>query len=421
MLEVGLEQEPAFEHLLYAISGELKKFEKDSKAVGMASRLGLEFLRIQSRGSPRHLLGVVDLGSRVVVEYFNHSTTPVASFEFALELFREAMELSKIQSWLLECRKVVILGRILHYRFKEVSEEDPSLDFTIQQFADIWKLLPVGRPFRASSTEVVVTMALLSMSRHLPTARWKDSLKLLTWVLEQYIYGFTDTLPDVENISVASQDLIDGGLNVIPFTPISEAMCLMHIADIVRLTVSDCHNRPGILAVSLDMYCRNLRHPSHHYTPSRTEEDLSWSLACSKERNGLVQAILSAVQWSLSGIRPIFEPPSIMIFQYQATRPTKGVASFSHSCFLHYYITWVSQLSMANDSDTSSEESSSPSDVVDSSQPPSWPTNLSSTPGGDQAIAKVTHLRSTLMPGIENVLQNEGHDFFSLPLQISGA
>jgi len=97
MLEVGLEQEPAFEHFFYAISGELKKFEKDSKAVGMASRLGVEFLRIQSRVSPRHLLGVVDLGSRVVVEYFNHSTTPVASFEFALELFREAMELSKIQ------------------------------------------------------------------------------------------------------------------------------------------------------------------------------------------------------------------------------------------------------------------------------------------------------------------------------------
>ena len=275
----------------------------------------------------------------------------------------------------------------------------------------------VGRPFRASSTEVVVTMALLSMLRHLPTTRWKDSLKLLAWVLEQYIYRFTDTLPDVENISVASQDLIDGGLNVIPFTPISEAMCLMHIADVVRLTISDCHNRPGILAVSLDMYCRNLRHPLHHYTPSRTEEDLSWSLACSEERNGLVQAILSAVQWSLSGIRPIFEPPSIMIFQYRVTRPTKGVASFSHSCFLHYYITWVSQLSMANDSDTSSEESSSPSDVVNSSHLPSWPTNLSSTPEGDQAIAKVTHLRSTLMPGIEKVLQNEGHDFFSLPLQ----
>ena len=415
MLEVGLEKEPAFEHLLCAVLGELKNFEKDSEAVGMASRLGMEFLRFQSRGSPRHLLGVVELGFRVVVEYFNRATKPVAPFEFTLELFREAMELSKTQFWLLECRKVVVLGRILHYRFKELSEEDPSLDFTFQQFADIWKLLPVGRPFRASSIEVVVTMALLTMSRRLPTARWKDSLKLLAWVLEQYLYGFTDTLPDVENIHVASQDLIDDGFNAISLTPISEAMCLMHIADVVRLTASDCHNRPGILAVSLDMYLRNLRQPSQHYSSSRTEEDLSWSLTCSEERNGFVQAILSAVQWTLFGSRPIFEPPSIMIFQYRATKPTKGMASFSHACFLHYYITWVSWLSMANDSDTLPEDASSSSD--ESSQPPSWPTNLSTVPENDQAIANVLHLRSTLMPGIEIVLQNEGHDFFSLPLQ----
>jgi len=87
----------------------------------------------------------------VVVEYFNHSTTvtPVASFEFALELFREAMELSKIQcQWNVESSWSDIT--------LPVSEEDLSLDFTIQQFADIWKLLCVGRPFRASSTKVVV-------------------------------------------------------------------------------------------------------------------------------------------------------------------------------------------------------------------------------------------------------------------------
>lgn len=414
LLETHLEDEVAFESLLYNIAGELKGYEKDDAAIALAFSLLIEYLRKQSRGSPRHLLAVIELGTTSVIEYM-YRFKQTSLFEFALELFREATALANTPSWMSDFRKVLFLGRILLYRFKEFSEDDLALTITIQHVISILDLLPVCRPFRASVTEMVVTTGLIFMSRHLPTARWHDSLKLLALVLQNRLQGSVwDRKPDVvKKPDVASRDLLEGGLLVCSSPLASEAMCLVHIADFIRSTTFDCSRRPGSLLISLQMYRRNLSHPSSHYAASQTGEEIALLSAWSEEQRRFQGSVLSIAQCLASGLQPASEQSSIMIFQYQPTKPVKRLSSFSHVCMLHYYVTWLSELDSMSDTDSISFSEDSDSTSSSASMLP-WPEYFLFKPDNHTAVS---HLPSTIMRGVERVLQNEEHEYFTLPLE----
>ena len=420
MLRVRLEPGSPFDDLAYQIAGHLRESEKDKEAVGSALRLIQEFLRVQERGTPKHFLGVIELGCSCIIEYFGHPVHPPL-FAFALELFREAMSLSGVDSWPVQGRRVLFLGRILHNRLKYFAESNTCLDTTIKLFNSLWDLIPAGRPFRASVLEMLILSSLLFLSREVPTNRWVESLKLLGLIVELRIYGAIegDGLDgfDIKNISAVSEDVLENGLNPAPFNFASEPICLAHISDIMRSLALDCSSHPGFLTLSLNVYCRSLRSASDLPKLPGTEKRDVLRNACTVERDLLRSLVLECTRNKTSLSSLIIEPTPLTIFRYSATTMTghSVATSLSHMCVLVYYPTWTStrQLVLPPDSSSNSVTSDPSGDPN-----PSWPDNLLDIPGSTVLPPSSDKaLPSTIIPGIENVLQDEFNDIFKLPLE----
>lgn len=421
MLTVELDQEPAYEHWHSRIANALRRYEKDLTDIGNAGQLLKEFLRVQIRGSPRHFFAVMELASVFMLEFL-HREGRLPLIAASLELFREGVGLRGSGSWMLEARRVVVLGRILHNRHAMYfGESDETLEVTSRLIMNIWDLLPTIRPFRASVIEVIIITTLLHLSNEVETSKWHEVLRLLEMGLDLYLY---DEMPrgdddlDSDSLVATSQVLFDGGFDHAGFTLTSEAMCLIHISDIMRSIVLDTTRQPGCLALSVDMYERNLRaqidwkhevHGRHIYALSG-----SWT----KEQEGLCQAILVCTQ--RPGFSSTFERSPLSIFGYRAcTSATENPSvPLNHVCLLQYHLTWISHLSEPP-SPSSSPPLSTPSSLtrdVSQSYMDAWPDDFMS-PNLMSRQDTSRKLPSTIIPGFEKIVIDEDHQLFKMPLE----
>ncbi|KAF8960262.1 CHAT domain-containing protein [Flammula alnicola] len=408
LLAVNLEKEPGYVHLIYQIAAKLVRHEENIEAVGISSKLFKEFLRVQERGSSKHFLGVMDLASSFTIEFLKRPVQ-LPLLTAALELFREGVELRGSGPWVFEARKIVVLGRLLRYRLRYFEESDEVLDRTINDFTAIWDLLPHGRPFSASTLEIIVISALLYLAQDWDAEKWSDALRLLRAALELYITG---TVPQktslgIKNVVVAAQDLLDGGLRVASFSFACEALCVVHTSDVLRSMAFDSCQYPGFLRLSMEMYRRDLQ----IFAKRKRALSSCWDA----EKGGLEKAILAFTNDDPLNSFPSFDPARLSIFRYHAAvmKASNTPRPLNHACNLRYYPTRVSYLpAVQNDSPPSSPAES----LSDFSLPP-WPDDFMFLPYETTQAENIQSMPSTLIPGIEKIIHDENHEVFKMPLE----
>ena len=403
MLNVELECEPGYTQLLHRLVGYLRHYE-----TGVSSALIEQFLRAQKRGTSMHFAGIVELAMNSFIGFLSQPRG-ISFLALSLELFREAVESRGEESWFAEARKVVILGRILHNRLRYFADSEELLTQTI----DLWDSLPIGRPFFISVLEMMAVTALLHLSRSLEFEEWIDALKLLMDGLHLYINGLDDTKSESLNLAknITSTRLLGffsgGGVDEVRS---SETLFLFHVSDMWRSIGLDiCRNR-GYLELSAEMYRRSL----HLQLEDNLQNEDNLRSCYRKNKKGLMQAITFLAQPnSISTDAPRFGEVPIMIFKYQATRTTKKdePSCYSDNCDLRYHPTKVSY-----------HEKSAPSRLAfeysGMLQIPAWPIDLMASPPSSQSYLKTHSVkRSVVFPGIEKVLDDEGHEFFEMPLE----
>ena len=420
MFEVDLEREPGYTQLLHQVVGNLRDHETADEAIGISSTLITQFLRGQKRGSAMHFTGTMELATNYLMEFLSQSRR-TALLALSIELFREAVESRGDDPWFQEGRKVVILGRILHYRLKYFAESEELLTRTINHFTTLWDTLPIGRPFSVSVLEMIVTTALLYLSRSLEFEEWIDALKLLHTGLDLYINGLDDmesgSLDTGRNVGSTLELVLDSGINVGSFSLASKTMCLLHVSDMLRAISLDICRNPGYLGLSAEMYRRSLR--LQLGDTLRNEDNLRscWY----KEKEGLIQALTSLAQPnSASTSSQIFGEVPLSIFRYQATRPTKQNAptSYSHNCVLRYHPTKVLYLPQVFQESVPSSPVSNSSSISGMPQIPAWPNDLMAPPPSSQShLESHSIMHSTIIPGFEKVIHDQGHEIFKMPLE----
>ena len=416
MLKVKLDQEPAYEHWISRIANELRHYEKDATDIGHTGQLVKEFLRVQTLGSPRHFFAVMELASISMINFF-HGEGGLPLVAAALELFREGVGLRGSGPWMFEAGKLVVLGRILHNRHAMYfGQSDEALEETSRLIMNIWDLLPSGRPFRASVIQMIVITILLYLSKEVETSKWHEVLRLLEMGLDLYLYGEMPRGDDFDSDSLvaASQVLYDSGFA--GFSLPSEAMCLVHISDIMRSIVLDTTRQPGCLALSVDMYERNLRAHFDWKHEVHKQYNRAMSRYWTKEKEGLYQAILVCTQ--RPGYPSTFERFPLSIFRYRACTFAAEVPaeSMSHSCILQYYLTWTSHLPEPSSPSPSLSVPSSPSPDISEPYMDAWPGDFMSPALMSRQDAS-RNLPSTIIPGFEKIAVDEGHELFKMPLE----
>jgi len=420
MFEVDLEREPGYTQLLHQVVGNLRDHETDDEAIGISSRLITQFLRGHKRGTSMHFTGTMELATNYLMEFLRQSRR-TALLALSIELFREAVESRGDDPWFQEGRKVVILGRILHYRLKYFAESEELLIRTIHHFTTLWDTLPIGRPFSVSVPEMITTTSLLYLSRSLEFEEWIDALKLLHAGLDFYINGSDDTEsgnPDTgRNVKSTLELVLDSGINVGSFGLASKTMCLLHVSDMLRAIALDICRNPCYLRLSAEMYRRSLRLQLGETL--RNEDNLRscWH----KEKEGLIQALTALAQPNSVGTSSQgFGEVPLSIFRYQATRPTKQNAptSYSHNCVLRYHPTKVLYLPQVFQESVPSSPVSNSSSIPGMPQIPPWPNDLIAPPPSSQShLESHSIMHSTIFPGIEKVIHDQGHEIFKMPLE----
>ena len=420
MLKVDCHREPGYTPSLYRLAGDLRDYETDLWAVGTSSRLIQEFLRLQERGTSMHLIGTMELAANYLIKFLIQSKG-IALLTISLELFREAMESRANGPWIVEARKVVVLGRVLHTRLKYFAESETSLSQTVDHFTTLWDVLPVGRPFSVSSLEMIATSSLLYLARNLEFEEWIDGLKLLGAGLDLYINGTEvealEGLDTVKNKLSVLELALDGGINVGSFSLASKALCLFHLSDMFRSLALDICRNPGYLGLSAEMYRRSLRYQCED--THRNEENLRscWD----RDKEGLIEALTFLAQPHSIGVSPPrFGENPLSIFRYRAARSTSqsGVGSSSHNCVLRYYPTKVSYLPQVFQESPPSSPVSEGSSTPEMPHLPPWPNDLMAPPPSSENNSEArSMIYTTMFPGIETVLDNEQHEYFKMPLE----
>ena len=413
MLMLRLDQEPAYEYWLSRIANKLRTYEKDITDLDNAGQLLKEFLRVQTRGSPRHFFAIMELAFTFMLESL-HKEGRLTLVVASLELFREGFGLRGSRSWMFEARQVVVLGRILHNRHAMYfGESDEALEETSRLVIDIWDLLPSGRPFHVSVIETIIITSLLCLSKEIETSEWHEVLRLLEMGLNLYLYDEMPGGDDLESDSLitASHILLDTVLSLANFSLTSEAMCLIHISDIMRSTVFDATRHPGCLALSVDMYKRNLRAQI-----DRKDEVQGRTRVLSEywknEQEGLYQAILICTE-KPANYSSTFKRSPLSIFGYRACTAYIS-APLTHTCLLQYYPTWISQF--PEPSSPSPSTPSSPVRGLSGSYMDTWPDDFMSPNLLSRQDAS-RKLPSTIIPGFEKIVVDEGHELFKMPLE----
>jgi len=413
MLKVNCDHEPGYIPSLYRLAGDLKDYEVDDWAVRTSSRLIQEFLRLQQRGTSMHFIGTMELATNYLIEFLSQSKG-IALLAISLELFREAVEARSDGPWVVEAKKVIVLGRILHTRLKYFAESEASLSQTIDHFTTLWDALPVGRPFSVSVLEMIATTTLLNLARTLEFEEWINALKLLGAGLDLYINGTEveglEGLETVKHNSFLLELVLHGGINSEPFHFVSKALCLLHLSDILRSIALDMCRNPGYLALSAEMYRRSL-HLQFEDT-CRNEDNLQscWD----REKEGLIEALTSLTQPRTIGAPPPkFGELPLSIFRYRATRPTSENKSWlsSHVCFLRYHPTRVSYLPQETPPLSPVSECSSTPDVP---HIPPWPNDFMALP---PLFEHNSETNSTLPSTFATAIHDERQEFFKMPLE----
>ncbi|KAF8905820.1 CHAT domain-containing protein [Gymnopilus junonius] len=415
---VTLDKEPGHSHFFYQLAADLRDSEADSEAVSLSERLIKEFLRVQRRGTSLHFLGMVELASTLTLGFL-HRDGRLASFAVALELFREAVKARFAEPWPIVAKRVIVFGRILHNRYRYFAESDENLEKTMEILDVLWDIIPVGRPFRASVLEIIVISALLYLSRGIDTDSWLKTLKHLTLAVELHLQGSLEEGIGLDNEDTAdiAEILLQRGLDPAGgFTLASQAICLVHIADMIRATAWDACSKPGFFKLSASLYKRSiglLPETDEAYERERPAVASAWAI----EKAGLRHAILTLGRGDHSNftLEPSLE--STAIFSYRAVTNTLSAyrpKSYSHSCLLHYYVTWVSYLpKQESETDAISDNSI----TVYSASP--WPDDFMSLPGSTEVSSQDRPiLPSVILPGIEKVITDEAHEIFKMPLEL---
>ena len=422
MLEVDLECEPGYTQLLHRLVGYLRDYETNEAAVGISSKLIEQFLGAQKRGTSMHFTGTVELATNYLMEFISQPKR-ISLLALSMELFREAVESRGDEPWFAEARKVVTLGHILHNRLRYFADSEELLTQTIDLFSTLWDTLPIGHPFSVSTLEMIAVTALLYLSRELKFEEWIDALKLLKAGLDLYINGLDDTesgsLNTARNITSTLELVLDGGVNVGSSDLASKTLCLFHVSDMWRSIGFDICRNPGYLGLSAEMYRRSLQLQPGDNLQNEDNRRSCWLI----DREGLIQALTFLARPNSVGTdAPRFWEVPISIFRYQVTRPTKNSnnepTSYSHNCVLRYHPTKVSYLPQVFEESAPSSPASECSSTPGMPQIPAWPNDLMAPPPSSQGSLKthsITH--STIFPGIEKALQNEGDEIFKMPLE----
>ncbi|KAF9530975.1 CHAT domain-containing protein [Crepidotus variabilis] len=256
----------------------------------------------------------------------------------------------------------------------------------------------------------------------MPTRRWHNSLRLFALALELRLNGESSVpIPNdklLKHPEMAAEDLIASGIDICLFNFESEAICLLHISDVVRSLASDCSKHPGYLMISLDIYLRDLHLQRHPFDEGKVNEYYALMDEWSIERARLREGINLVVQNLAAGLPSGLEQPPLAIYHYRATtsKPTK-FGSHSHSCVLSYYPTKVLKIEPEEQDDEEKLLSPSAKTSLQKEEHhyPTWPVNLLypfNNPDENR-----TQLPSTILPFIQQLSQpGVSQQLFAMPL-----
>ncbi|CAA7264414.1 unnamed protein product [Cyclocybe aegerita] len=421
MLQVNLQLEPAYTHLSLSIASDVRRYEED--CADTASRLFKEFLRVQQRGTPRHLFAIIELASGYIAEYFASTKRRTTLFVLALELFREATLITGYEPWTVEARKIMVLGRILRFRYRFFEDPDESMETTIALFGNLWDMLPAGPPFTASVLEVVATQTVIYLAQRLPSDRWHAALRLFTIALDLQVFGSMpeeDSFKDIEDVGAAAEDLLNKGHDAGVFLLPSEAMCTIHTSDIIRTIVLDCSRHSGMVHLVLHLYSKSLRIIPLDMGTRRTEKERELLLLAETERAALRSSLLLCVQ-KASGGEIWCEESAMTIFNYRAVRITRQIrpsSGLSHVCLLRYYPILTRQV-YTNDSDGDPSPSSSHhlEGTIEFDPGTPWPDDLLSRSLNALVPDDLRNLPSTVVPGVQDLTVDQIQELFDMPLE----
>ena len=420
MLRVDLEYEPGYTQLLHRLVGGLRDRETDDEAVGVSSMLIKHFLQVQKRGTSMHFTGTMELATNYLMEFLSQPRR-TALLSLSVELFREAVESRGDEPWFAEARKVVILGRILHNRLRYFADSEELLTTTIDHFTALWDTLPIGRPFSVSALEMIAATALFYLSRKIGFEEWIDALKLLHAGLDLYINGLDDmeseSLNTVKNVTSTLELVLDSDINVGSSDLHSKTFSLFHVSDMLRSVALDVCRNPGHLGLSAEMYRRSL-----HLQLGDTFQNENNLRSCRhRDKEGLIRALTFLAQPNFVGTSaPRFGGVPLSIFRYQATRATKQnePTSYSQNRVLRYHPIKVGYLPLVFQESAPSSPVSECSSTPGMPQIPAWPNDLMAPLPSSQNFSEthtITH--SSILPGIEKVIYNEGDEIFKMPLE----
>ncbi|KAJ3505773.1 hypothetical protein NLJ89_g7243 [Agrocybe chaxingu] len=421
MLQVNLQLEPAYTHLLLSLASNTRRYEEDCAVT--SSRLFKEFLRVQQPGTPRHLFAIIELASGYIAEYFASTKRRTTLFALALELFREAALITGYEPWAVETRKIMVLRRILRFRYTFFEDSDESLETTIALFGNLWDLLPAGPPFTASVLEVLAIQTVIYLAQRLPSGRWHAALRLFTIALDLQVFGSIpdeDSFEDIKDVEAAAEDLLNQGYDAAVFLLPSEAMCIIHTSDIIRATVLDCSRNFGMVHLVLHLYSKSLRIIPPGMGTNRTEKEHELHLLAETERVALRSSILSCIQ-KASGGEIWYDELAVTIFNYRAARIMRQIrpsSGLNHVCLLRYHPISTRQVHV-NDSDGDPSPSSLHclEGTIEFDPDTPWPEDLLSRSPNALVPDDLRNLPSTVVQGIQNLTVNQIQELFDMPLE----
>ncbi|KAF4616033.1 hypothetical protein D9613_011377 [Agrocybe pediades] len=442
-LYVHLDDEPGYAHFVYQLASNLCSMDANQPRLTVASHFFLEFFRVQKRGSLMHILAMVELATTHFLLFFRERRRgQISTIAFALELFREAVAfcselMESSDPWFVEARKVLLIARILHYRYNLFSESETSLQRTFAECNDLLDHLPIGLPFCASTLEVITINSLLFLARHTKnTLEWHKAIKYLASAIDQVANGTNHVsgMAGDEDASIIVDVVLKGGVDPANISFGSEALHILHISDVFRTIGGDCCKNPGHLRISIECYLRDLEfEPTNSLSES---EKVLQNVNDLRAHSLVVKAALRSAVLSLVGgehilnesddSRPASTPGSFLIFKYRAgylndpdDNPS-AIGMHATGRLLCYTPVKVSQfyLDTTGDNLNESDEAFSSTYQEDgSSSLASWPDDLLSFKDAAAYVSSADNMPSTLIPGFDQISNNEAHELFKMPLE----
>lgn len=412
MLTVRLEKEPGYSHILCHVANEYRDEETVVTSVDIAATLFQEYVRVQEQGSPGYFLGVVGLASTLTLSSFHHGAA--VTLAASLEILREALPSGA--SWM-TARKTVILGQILNYRVRHFSASNDALAKSIPILTCILDLLPPQPPPYVSILELLVVSTALALSQRVSAKDWHDAITLLANGLKLYVtsnVARSDGEPEsskpyikkkLDTLNLLFNSSLDG---LSRFTLGLEAMCLIHMADVLRYSAFDVSHHPQSLLLSFTIYQRSLRLPLSSKVADDAQllehNDLKW--AWEDEREALRKVITAYVHRTILPCDSL--PKSSHTFEYRVLR--EGNTKFAeHKCIFRYY-------PIEGRQETFDDARSDLHDLqLEKNFRLPWPEDLIVLPApSDSSVPGLP--TSTIIPGIDKFLSSN-ENVLSLPLQ----